>query len=97
MENKTVTAEILRDFEALLDGFIFLETDRNHLKFGLREILEKRLGETRVLYDSEKLAERMSHDMTFGWFPDDEPHHSTCACGPCLDRAANEKIGRAHV
>jgi len=94
MENKTVVDEIMQDFGLLLDKFSrfdYWPIEKKGLYGGLKKILEKRLGETRVLYDSEKLAEDMAHDTTFGWFPDDEPHPSTCACGECLDRAADEK------
>ena len=91
MENKTVATEIMQEFEMLLAGMYVNSAFKVEIMEGLKQILEKRLGGTRALYDPEKLAKDMAHDTTFGWSPDDEPHHSTCACGECLDRAANEK------
>ncbi len=90
MANKTVAEEIQHDFEELFGENYLNTASAEYLKEGLKEILEKHLGQTKVLYDTEGLAEKMACDTTFGWV-DEEPHHNLCACGPCLDRAANEK------
>ena len=91
MENKTVAKEIYDDFVSfLVDVFPIYLDSRIEILAGLEKILEKRLGSTRVLCDSEKLAEEMGRDTTFGWV-DDEPHNNLCACEACLLKAANEK------
>ena len=93
MENKAVATEILDEFGVFLANLVpsITMVAMVEIRDKLEQILEKRLGQTRALYDPEKLAQDMVHNTTFGWFPDDEPHHSTCTCGECLDRAANEK------
>ena len=91
MDNKTVAAEIMQDFEALLGEMYINTAFKVELKEGLEKIIENRLSSTRVLYDPEKLLKDMSADTTFGWV-EDEPHHRLCACETCLVKAANEKV-----